>query len=159
MRECVLSLWPACSVHSYGSFMTGLSLPSSDLDLVLLISAAGKQASDARMLATLLKSQHSWVVALNAIDTARVPVIKVTAQSGRATGGGGHNIRSGQATLLLPSIQACAHPFSCHYFLPSCPVSPPAVHSGVASVDLVCHYVSIFPALRPLCLISQAVLV
>ena len=151
MRDCVLSLWPGCSVHSYGSFMTGLSLPSSDLDIVLLnVPLEGKQAM--LMLATLLKSQHSWVVSLNAIDTARVPVIKVTARvDGQQVV---VDITFDQATDTTAEYQPGA-PFLVPHFPPSSPVSPPAVHSGVASVDLLCHYIAIFPALRPLCLILK----
>ena len=148
VRDCVLSLWPGCSVHSYGSFMTGLSLPSSDLDLVLFnVPLESKQAM--LMLATVLKAQHSWVLSLNAIDTARVPVIKVTARL------------DGQQVVvditfdsaIDPTIEQ--QPFHSPHLSPSGPVSPPPAHSGVASVDLLCHYVAIFPALRPLCLILK----
>ena len=151
VRDCVLSLWPGCSVNSYGSFMTGLSLPSSDLDLVLLnVPLEGKQAM--LMLAAMLKAQHSWVVSLNAIDTARVPVIKVTAR-----------VDGQQVVVDITFDQvndaAAEHQtggsFLLPHYSPSCPPSPPPVHSGVASVDLLCHYVAIFPALRPLCLILK----
>ena len=151
VRDCVLSLWPGCSVHSYGSFMTGLNLPSSDLDLVLLnVPLEGKQAM--LMLASMLKSQHSWVVSLNAIDTARVPVIKVTARvDGQQVV---VDITFNQANDAAADYQP-GTPSLVPHFSPSSPNSPPLVHSGVASVDLLCHYVAIFPALRPLCLILK----
>jgi predicted nucleotidyltransferase len=43
VRE-VQSLWPRATVQLFGSFVTGLSLPSSDLDLVIGLPKVQKDA-------------------------------------------------------------------------------------------------------------------
>lgn len=37
VRECVHSLWPQSKVETFGSYSTGIWLPSSDVDLVVLV--------------------------------------------------------------------------------------------------------------------------
>ena len=138
VRDCVLSLWPSAAVHSYGSFMTGLGLPSSDLDLVLLHVPVDAK-SGLQQLAGVLQVQHAWVVSMNAIDTARVPVIKVVGQ-----------VDGRQAVVDITFDQVGDH---------SSPTSDgclhPSMHSGLASVDLLCHFVAVFPSLRPLTLVLK----
>ena len=143
VRDCVLSLWPSAAVHSYGSFMTGLGLPSSDLDLVLLHVPVDTKAG-LQQLAAVLHMQTAWVLSLNAIDTARVPVIKVVGQ-----------VDGRQAVVDITFDQVGDH---------SSPTSDgsllhPCMHSGLASVDLLCHFVAVFPALRPLTLVLKQFLV
>lgn len=36
IKDLVISIWPEASVGIYGSYATGLCIPSSDLDLVIL---------------------------------------------------------------------------------------------------------------------------
>lgn len=36
LRQLVGSMWPAAQLHLFGSRATGLALPGSDLDLVIL---------------------------------------------------------------------------------------------------------------------------
>ena len=140
VRDCVLSLWPAAAVHSYGSFMTGLGLPSSDLDLVLLHVPLEPKAA-LQQLASVLQL-HAWVRSLNAIDTARVPVIKVVGE-----------VDGKQAVIDITFDQPSGHGESCGVAV------LPSAHSGLASVDLLCHYVAVFPALRPLTLVLKQFLV
>jgi tRNA nucleotidyltransferase (CCA-adding enzyme) len=37
VRSCVRKLWPKAVVETYGSYSTGIWLPSSDIDLVILV--------------------------------------------------------------------------------------------------------------------------
>ena len=37
LRQVVQNLWPRAQVKVFGSYVTGLSLPSSDLDLVICL--------------------------------------------------------------------------------------------------------------------------
>lgn len=37
VRTCVQSLWPRSNVETFGSYSTGIWLPSSDVDLVILV--------------------------------------------------------------------------------------------------------------------------
>lgn len=37
VRACVQSLWPRSTVETFGSYSTGIWLPSSDVDLVILV--------------------------------------------------------------------------------------------------------------------------
>ena len=136
------TLWPGAVVHSYGSFMTGLSLPTSDLDLVLLHVPLEPKAALAQ-LAGVLQGQLGWVQSLNAIDTARVPVIKVVGQ-----------VEGKQAVVDITFDHAGDQPSPPHGM-----EGASTLHSGLASVDLLCHYVALFPALRPLTLVLKQILV
>jgi hypothetical protein len=81
IRTLVHSIWEHAALESYGSFVTGLNLPSSDLDLVILRVDNDKQAL--MRLANELRRQE-WLSSLQAISTAKVPVIKlVCAMDGR----------------------------------------------------------------------------
>lgn len=43
-RSAVQSLWPRAQVKPYGSYVTGLSLPSSDLDMVICLPQVFKDS-------------------------------------------------------------------------------------------------------------------
>jgi hypothetical protein len=199
IRACVLSIWPHAVVNSYGSFMTGLCLPSSDLDLVIM-NVVGNKRQALQQLAGLLRKQKSWLTSLNAIETAKVPVIKA------------NGVLDGKEVMLditfdssqdsVPSTPLLApqqpnqlasnsNPPSPDILIDtrnrsqsnpppviwqqndldlppnallnlennSQPTPPPlpgvVAHTGLASVELLCHYVAVFPALRPLALVLK----
>jgi len=76
LREAVTKLWPKVKVEAFGSFRTGLYLPSSDLDLVMF----GRWDS---MPFRTLESElvDAGVAAPNSVsvlDNARVPIVKYT---------------------------------------------------------------------------------
>jgi len=75
---CVVgALWPTAELKIYGSFSTGLCIPSSDLDLVVLVpSDAGGGVSPMQLLATELSKQR-WVKSLQPLYNTKVPVIKL----------------------------------------------------------------------------------
>ena len=75
VRSCVSQLWPAARLEIFGSFKTGLYLPSSDLDLVVF----GKW--EAIPLLSLERELLNRGIALpetmEVLDRATVPIIKM----------------------------------------------------------------------------------
>ena len=83
VREIVSLHFPGAEVLLFGSHATGLALPSSDMDVVILYSRL-RSREDVRVavltLAALLMP-CPWTVAAQAIDTASVPLIKLQVDS------------------------------------------------------------------------------
>lgn len=73
------SMWPACKVRVFGSFLTGLSLPNADVD-VAVFDVPCKQGTAMRLLADrmLALGKLTW---LEIIDTAKVPLLKIRSQA------------------------------------------------------------------------------
>lgn len=67
-------LWPGCQTRPYGSFSTGIYLPTGDLD-VCLMKVPGDPATELKKLAILLMQQNT-VTGVEAILGARVPIVK-----------------------------------------------------------------------------------
>ncbi|CAK9859660.1 unnamed protein product [Sphagnum jensenii] len=89
VREGVKQLWPGADVEVFGSFATGLCLPHSDVDVVVVdspplpdtpetaaLSGARALAPLIRVLGTALRG-YEWCESLNTIDSASMPVIKL----------------------------------------------------------------------------------
>jgi len=78
VRGAATACWEGAQLDVYGSFATDLFLPHSDVDLV--ISGVGSDAAENRLqrLATQLRSMR-WCRHVHAIETASVPVIKLSA--------------------------------------------------------------------------------
>lgn len=76
IEEVILSLWPQAKVEIFGSFRTGLYLPTSDIDLVVI----GKW--DNLPLWTLEKALLANNIAdlqsIKVLDKASVPIVKLT---------------------------------------------------------------------------------
>lgn len=76
IEEIIVDLWPAARVEIFGSFRTGLYLPTSDIDLVVI----GKW--DSLPLRTLEKALLEKGIAeqstLKVLDRASVPIVKLT---------------------------------------------------------------------------------
>jgi hypothetical protein len=101
LSRLVTALWPRAQVKLYGSYVTGLSLPSSDLDFVICLPAVHKNApaitpgalegrnavneSSQKLLARRLKGE-SWIDtrSIKIIERTVVPVIKVSTKDTRA---------------------------------------------------------------------------
>ncbi|KAL7067457.1 PAP/25A associated domain-containing protein [Cryptosporidium serpentis] len=68
------TLWPNSKVQPFGSFFTGLSLPTGDLDICIL----NVSGSPKRRLRELADALRNWdlCTGLELILTARVPIIK-----------------------------------------------------------------------------------
>lgn len=75
------ALWSHAEVKIYGSAATGLNLPNSDLDIVVLAETGRSQTSMLHALLSKLKKSHEFTN-LTCIDKARVPVIKMKHRSG-----------------------------------------------------------------------------
>ncbi|XP_071516564.1 terminal nucleotidyltransferase 4B-like [Panulirus ornatus] len=76
IEQVIVDLWPQARVEIFGSFRTGLYLPTSDIDLVVI----GKW--DALPLRTLEKALLDNKIAepssLKVLDRASVPIVKLT---------------------------------------------------------------------------------
>lgn len=101
MTRLVKTVWPRAQVKLYGSHVTGLCLPSSDIDFVICLPAVHKNAvADApgalegrnainetsqKLLARRMKGE-SWIEprTIKLIDRTAVPVIKVTTKDTKA---------------------------------------------------------------------------
>ncbi|XP_022976478.1 non-canonical poly(A) RNA polymerase PAPD5 [Cucurbita maxima] len=78
----VKHIWPHCKVEVFGSFQTGLYLPTSDIDVVILDSGIPKPQLGLQALSRAL-SQKGIAKKIQVIGKARVPIIKfVEKQSG-----------------------------------------------------------------------------
>lgn len=75
LRQLTQSVWPGSRVLVYGSELTGLCLPSSDLDLAVL-GATERAPECLRRLAKCLR-QSGRVSNMEVIESAKVPIIKV----------------------------------------------------------------------------------
>ncbi|KAE8125824.1 hypothetical protein FH972_020594 [Carpinus fangiana] len=77
--ECVFDvvkhIWPHCKVEVFGSFKTGLYLPSSDIDVVILGSGLENPQKGLVALSRAL-SRRGMARNIQVIGKARVPIIK-----------------------------------------------------------------------------------
>jgi non-canonical poly(A) RNA polymerase PAPD5/7 len=76
IEECIQAIWPAATLHVFGSFKTGLYLPTSDIDLVVV----GRwETLPLRTLEkALLDAKIADTSTLKVLDKASVPIIKLT---------------------------------------------------------------------------------
>ncbi|KAF0698200.1 Aste57867_11185 [Aphanomyces stellatus] len=75
VRGCVRKLWPEATVETYGSYSTGIWLPSSDIDLVVLGTSEDTTAH-LKSLAAVLR-REKWVESIMLVETAKVPLLKL----------------------------------------------------------------------------------
>ncbi|KAK8469422.1 hypothetical protein PHAVU_005G070800 [Phaseolus vulgaris] len=68
-------IWPHCQVEVFGSFRTGLYLPTSDIDVVILKSGLPNPQIGLNAISKAL-SQRSMAKRIQVIGKARVPIIK-----------------------------------------------------------------------------------
>lgn len=105
LQDAVSSCWPGAVVEVYGSYSTGLWLPSSDIDVVITSGESpkpidfGKRAVPLRKLARQLHGE-AWVESITVIDSAAVPVLKLGA---RMHGTGRRSRRS--SNPMEPGVQ------------------------------------------------------
>lgn len=131
MQETIQLLWPGAWVEAFGSFATGLSAPFSDVDLLVCGDIGGTGRTHAmRMLEQALRSQ-AWVQSVTAIESAAVPVIKVTTAPVPISFG-----NTGGVIKLDISFSS-------------------ADHAGLATCSLVRGFVDRYPPLVPLTLVLK----
>jgi non-canonical poly(A) RNA polymerase PAPD5/7 len=75
IQSVVQSIWPVASLEVFGSFATGLYLPTSDLDAVILNSGCTDIPSGLKALANAL-TRRNLAKNMQVISKARVPIIK-----------------------------------------------------------------------------------
>ncbi|WOL14536.1 non-canonical poly(A) RNA polymerase PAPD5 isoform X1 [Canna indica] len=75
ISEIIKHIWPQCKVEVFGSFRTGLYLPTSDIDVVIMDSEVKSPQMGLYALARAL-SQRSVAKKMQVIAKARVPIIK-----------------------------------------------------------------------------------
>jgi predicted nucleotidyltransferase len=81
VSDIVRSLFPRSFIQLYGSNATGLALPSSDIDIVVVNSGVYSSehlVASLKFLGNVL-SNCSWVSQIIVLDKAAVPVVKLTA--------------------------------------------------------------------------------
>ncbi|KAG4971810.1 hypothetical protein JHK82_037482 [Glycine max] len=71
----VKHIWPHCQVEVFGSFRTGLYLPTSDVDVVILKSGLQNPQIGLNAISKAL-SQRGMAKKIQVIGKARVPIIK-----------------------------------------------------------------------------------
>ncbi|KAH7488684.1 hypothetical protein KRP22_008680 [Phytophthora ramorum] len=129
VRASVLSLWPQSKVETFGSYSTGIWLPSSDVDLVILdvveVNDADVTAKHLRELAKLLEKKK-WVESLLVLDTAKVPVLKL--------------VSAGTSVPIDVTFESAA------------------THSGLLARDLIKRYADNMPELYPLAIVFKQLL-
>jgi non-canonical poly(A) RNA polymerase PAPD5/7 len=75
IQSVVQSIWPGATLEVFGSFATGLYLPTSDLDAVILHSGCTDIPSGLKALANAL-TRRNLAKNMQVISKARVPIIK-----------------------------------------------------------------------------------
>jgi non-canonical poly(A) RNA polymerase PAPD5/7 len=131
----VIKLWGDAQIKLYGSYATGLWLPSSDLDVVIL---PGDEApvsgvrSALHWLACVL-GKKAWTQSVRVIHNTKVPVIKLVA--------------------IVNDTQICV---DITYCVEEGKATP---HTGLLSNHLVRQYISTLPELRPLALVIKQFLI
>lgn len=135
IAACVRALWPEASVACFGSFASGLWLPSSDVDVVVLGLSSendpdvktrfvvGKQ--ELQQIAARLRKQN-WVQRIDVVSSAKVPVAKlVLAESAL------------RVDISIENVHT---------------------RSGIAASDLVREYVTAMPVLHSLIVVVKQLL-
>ncbi|KAL6205723.1 hypothetical protein ACLB2K_022976 [Fragaria x ananassa] len=75
VSEVIKYIWPRCGVEIFGSFKTGLYLPASDIDVVIMRSGIPTPQQGLYALSRAL-SQMGLAKRIQVIAKARVPIIK-----------------------------------------------------------------------------------
>ncbi|KAH0906392.1 hypothetical protein HID58_038219 [Brassica napus] len=75
VRSVIQYIWPDCKVEVFGSYKTGLYLPTSDIDVVILESGITNPQLGLKALSRAL-SQRGIAKNILVIAKARVPIIK-----------------------------------------------------------------------------------
>lgn len=99
IETVVLSMWPNATVEVFGSFRTGLYLPTSDIDLVVI----GRwDKLPLRTLETELLSRGiAEPCSVRVLDKASVPIIKLTDRESQVKVDISFNMQSGVKSAKL----------------------------------------------------------
>lgn len=75
MRTIIRSIWPHSKVEVYGSFRTGLYLPTSDIDIVVI---ENRDISFRTLEKVLIEKGVAEPSSIKVLDKASVPIVKLT---------------------------------------------------------------------------------
>jgi hypothetical protein len=150
IRGCVENLWPRAQAKPFGSFVTGISLPRSDLDVVICLPKVRKEAEPNApgVLEGRNAIKETWQQKLTQglmredwVDTASIRVIPNTA---------------------VPVLKLQAKPVACADGTPvvfSLDVSFEGPgHRGLDANKLILSILRRYPALRPIVLVLKCFL-
>ncbi|XP_058062325.1 non-canonical poly(A) RNA polymerase protein Trf4-1-like [Anopheles bellator] len=99
IEKIVLSLWPSARVEMFGSFRTGLYLPTSDIDLVVI---GQWEKLPLRTLETELISRYiAEPNSVRVLDKASVPIVKLTDRESQVKVDISFNMESGVQSAKL----------------------------------------------------------
>ena len=142
ITKAVSALWPRAQIKMYGSHVTKLCIPSSDMDFVICLPAVHKNApamapgdlegrnaineTNQKVLARKLKGE-SWLDqrSIKVIERTAVPVIKVSTKDSRS--------RIVQLDLSFDAKE----------------------HHGLEALDMIQHVLEDIPMIRPLVLVLK----
>ncbi|KAF1772706.1 Golgi apparatus membrane protein TVP15 [Phytophthora cactorum] len=143
ITEGVRKIWPHASVTCFGSYSTGLWLPSSDVDVVVMGLSNSEDrdvptrfipdgVKQLEQLARQLRPQKSWVQRVDVVRGAKVPVAKVILRRGSQ--------KEGEGSALLRVDISIENVQTSH---------------GMEASKLVRQYVSDLPRLKPLLMVLR----
>ncbi|KYQ90404.1 hypothetical protein DLAC_09022 [Tieghemostelium lacteum] len=130
IKAVVKRLWPNADLDIYGSFMTGLWLPSSDIDIVVNYGKnMAIKPKNAQFLLEVLEKQirsdlNHYILTMLCIPSAKIPVIKMVTKDNIAV-----------------DISFRENPTS--------------IHTGIAARDLVANNVKEVVGLYPLAIVLK----
>ncbi|RHY84717.1 hypothetical protein DYB35_005534 [Aphanomyces astaci] len=107
MQELVTSLWEGASMGTFGSLLTEMYLPTSDIDMVVLDGPSGKEP-----LYTLARRVEELGMAsyLEVVDSARIPIVKFVHTASGLSVDVSFGVTSGFATADLVKGYRLKHP-------------------------------------------------
>lgn len=76
IRNCILELFPTATVEVFGSHMTGIITPSSDIDIAMLNIAGEDEVEPLYRLANLI-NEKKLASYCEVIANAKVPIVKL----------------------------------------------------------------------------------
>lgn len=143
IADGVRKIWPHASVMCFGSYSTGLWLPSSDVDVVVMGLSNSEDrdvptrfvpdgVKELEQLARQLRPQRSWVQRVDVVRGAKVPVAKLILRRGSQKDGD-------DAALLRVDIS----------------IENLQTSHGMEASKLVRQYVSDLPRLKPLLMVLR----
>ncbi|KAJ7544154.1 hypothetical protein O6H91_09G066300 [Diphasiastrum complanatum] len=167
VREGVKQLWPGADIEVFGSFATGLCLPHSDIDIVVMNAspseilestlAGGKPAAILiRKLAAALR-EKDWCYSVITIHTASMPVIKLRCNppEGKVAD---RILRSSVAVDITIDEKSCVTGGKGKKVMIPKAEATKSIHNGVSTRKYVIERLQQIPALAPLVLLMKSYL-
>lgn len=152
---------PGANLCTFGSYATGLCIPSSDLDLVCCIPEENIQRPF-RLLSRALRDEP-WVEQIKAIETAAFPVIKLISRDD----GIPIDISFDCKPLVIAQQQPPSQQFTFSFGRKSMVAAATATtaapgnvffrsrHRGIQAAELVSRFLRTTPKLRPLVIVLK----